>query len=100
MTPEDATAALELIRMHSRKLPKAEDAEPCVYVLYVGKGNVLLPSADLWRVKVSEASKALNTSLRSVQCMLDARMQCAQGRKIMGVVFPNGEVSFEIMQLA
>ena len=99
MTPEDATAALELIRMHGRKLPKAADAEPCVYVLYIGKGNVLPPTAELWRVKVSEASKALNTSLRSVQCMLDARMQCKEGQKIMGVVFPSGETSFEVMQV-
>lgn len=100
MTPEDATAALQLIRMHSCKLPKGVDAERCVYVLYVGEGNVLPPTADLWRVKASEAKKALNTSLRSVQCMLDACVQCGQEKKIMGVVFPNGEASFEVMQVA
>jgi hypothetical protein len=99
MTPEDATAALELIRMHSRKLPKQADAERCVYVLYVGKGNVLPPTAELWRVKVSEAERALNTSLRSVQCMLDACMQCAEEQKIMGLVFPSGETSFEVMHV-
>jgi len=97
MTPEDATLALELVQMHKHKLPTTVDTEPCVYVLFVLRGNALPSSSELWRVKLSEADKAFDTRLHSVAYMLRMCTQCADGQKIMGVVFPTGETSFEVM---